>query len=84
MYFVYVIYNKESKKFYIGQTTNLSERVSHHNNKEFKNSYTSRFAGEWEVVYKESYPDRVSALEREKQLKSYKGRQFVKEKILPL
>ncbi len=84
MYFVYVIHNKESGKFYIGQTKDLDKRIEYHNNKEFRKSYTSQFAGSWKVIYKEAYPDRISVLRREKQLKSFQGRQFVKTKLLPL
>ena len=83
MYFVYAIYNQESQKFYIGQTENLEERIRLHNDKLFKNSYTSRFKGSWKLIYKEEVVDRKIALIREKQLKSYQGRQFIK-KFIPL
>ncbi|PIP55570.1 MAG: endonuclease [Candidatus Zambryskibacteria bacterium CG22_combo_CG10-13_8_21_14_all_42_17] len=82
MYFVYIIYNEEADKFYIGQTDDLEQRIIYHNTHEFNNSYTSRFAGHWNVIYKESYSDRTSSLKREKQLKSFQGRQFIK-KLLP-
>ena len=77
MYTVYVLYNKDYKKIYIGQTKNLDDRLILHNNRVFKNSYTSRFSGEWILIYKEKAKSRKEALEREKQLKSYQGRQFV-------
>ena len=83
MYFVYVIYNSVAHKFYVGQTKDLERRISFHNTKEFGKSYSSQFVGTWEVIYKEAYPDRSSALQREKQLKSYRGRQFIKNTILP-
>jgi putative endonuclease len=83
VYFVYAIYNQESQKIYIGQTENLEERIRLHNDKFFKNSYTSRFLGSWKLVYREEVADRKAALVRERQLKSYQGRQFVK-KFIPL
>ncbi len=83
MFFVYCIYNKEHKKIYIGQTDNVEVRLDLHNRKEFKNSYTSKFDGEWVVIYKEECKDRPEALIREKQLKSYRGREFIK-KYIPL
>jgi putative endonuclease len=70
MYYVYALYNKESNKIYIGQTGNLEERLKIHKNKVFNKSYTSRFKGAWELVYKEEVEDRSLALKREKQLKS--------------
>ncbi len=81
MYFVYAIYNQQSDKIYIGQTNNLDERLILHNNKTFRKSYTSRFDGSWELVYSEEISDRSAALIREKQLKSYQGRQFIKKLI---
>ena len=76
-YFVYSIYNVDNDKIYIGQTNDLENRLLMHNNKIFK-GYTSRFSGKWKLFYKETTPDRLSALKREKQLKSYRGRMFLK------
>lgn len=80
MYFIYAIYNKQSNKFYIGQTQDLYERLRLHNEHVFK-GYTSRFPGKWELIYKESVATRSEALKREKQLKSYRGREFLKNRI---
>lgn len=81
MYYVYAIYNELNKKIYIGQTEDLDLRIKMHNDKTFRNSYTSRFDGEWELIYKEKLGSRVEALKREKQLKSYRGRQFIENLI---
>lgn len=77
MFYVYVIYNKEASKYYIGQTEDIDIRLRQHNNHTFK-SYTSRFPGEWELIYKESVATRSEALRREKGLKSGRGREFIK------
>ena len=76
-FFVYSIYNQESDKFYIGQTKDLNNRLKLHNNKTFK-GYTARFDGKWSLIYNEELKSRAEALTREKQLKSYRGREFVK------
>ncbi len=81
MFYVYAVYNKKHSKIYIGQTDNLEIRIKLHNSKEFKKSYTARFDGEWELVYKEIVDTRLDALKREKQLKSYRGREFIKNLI---
>ncbi len=81
MFYVYSVYNKKHNKIYIGQTENLDQRVKLHNNKEFKNSYTARFDGEWVLVHKEELETRLEVLKREKQLKSYRGREFIKKLI---
>ena len=81
MYSVYVIYNTKHKKVYIGQTADLQERVMQHNSKLFKDSFTARFDGKWELIYSEQAPSRHQALKREKQLKSYQGRKFIQSYI---
>ena len=80
MYIVYAIYNKTVNKFYIGQTMDIQERLQQHNDHIFK-GYTARFEGEWKLIYTESVATRSEALKREKQLKSYQGREFVKTRI---
>ena len=81
MYFVYALYNKQFDKIYIGQTENLAERLRQHNEKMFKNSFTARFEGEWILIYNEQTENRQKALVREKQLKSFRGREFVRKNI---
>ncbi len=81
MNYVYVIYNRQHHKSYIGETNNLEERLRAHNDHRFSISYTARFPGSWELVYCEEYTDRQEARKREKQLKSYRGRQFLKKYI---
>ena len=81
MYTVYAIYNRKHDKLYIGQTKNLKERLEMHKKGEFKKSYTKRFNGDWELIHVEKVPTRTDALRREKQLKSYRGREFLKNNI---
>lgn len=82
-FYVYIVYNKKHDRFYIGQTENLDERVKDHNDKRFSKSYTARFNGEWELVYKKEFTSRSEAIKREKQLKSYRGREHIKLNIIP-
>ena len=81
MYMVYVIYNRKHDKVYIGQTEDLVRRLELHNSKIFHRSFSARFDGVWELIYQEKCETRVDALKREKQLKSYRGRQFTKQYI---
>jgi len=80
IYTVYAIYNRENYKIYIGQTADLSLRLQIHNEKTFK-GYTSRFTGSWMLIYSEEVDSREKALKRERQLKSFQGRQFIKKFI---
>lgn len=81
MWFVYAIYNKVAKKSYIGETSDPERRLFEHNAKR-GNHYTAKFDGEWEIVYKEQVSDRKQALIREKELKSYRGREFLRQYIV--
>ena len=81
MFSVYVAYNRKHSKIYIGQSDNIHERMAAHNDKRFNHSYTSRFDGEWELLYKEDVATRNEALKRERQLKSFRGREFIKSFI---
>jgi putative endonuclease len=81
MYDVYVIYNAEATKYYIGQTENIVARLAQHNDHTYK-SYTSRFPGEWKLIYKESVATRSEALKREKSLKTGNGRAYIRS-IIP-
>ena len=80
MYSIYGIYNPKHRKIYIGQTIDLAERLKLHNLHTF-DGYTSRFDGEWQLIYKEEVDTRQQALIRERQLKSFRGRQFIKQYI---
>lgn len=80
MFVIYAVYNKQANKFYIGQTEYLARRINEHNSHTYQ-GYTSRFQGLWELIYQESAANRSEALAREKQLKSFRGRQFIKQQI---
>lgn len=80
MYFIYALYNRKHDKIYIGQTEDLVKRIEMHN-EHVLNGYTSRFDGKWALIYKEEAEDRKAALIRERQLKSFRGREFIKKHI---
>jgi len=80
MYFVYGLYSPRYKRIYVGFTSNLGNRLYLHNNP-INNTYTSRFRP-WVLIYSEELPDKITAMKREKQLKSARGRLFIKSFIL--
>ena len=82
MYYVYILRNIQSEKIYIGQTRDLENRIRQHNERGFyKASYTKINKGVWILVYKEVLGTRLEALKREKQLKSFRGREFIKNQL---
>ena len=86
MFYVYVIKNSQNGKIYIGQTSNLEKRLKRHNdklsNKRKSFTYKNKGSGKWILVYKEEFEERKDALKREKKLKSFQGRKFLRDKIL--
>lgn len=72
-FIVYALYNREADKIYIGQTEDLAKHLREHNSRLFTRSFTSRFSGEWVVIYQEQAQNRQMALVREKALKSFRG-----------
>ncbi|GAJ24079.1 unnamed protein product [marine sediment metagenome] len=71
---LYILRNLKGK-FYIGQTSNLEERLTRHNTNRPK--YT-RNKGPWTLVYQKSYPTRAEAMKREKQLKKWRRELLLK------
>jgi putative endonuclease len=69
---VYVIQGKSKR--YIGITNNLKRRLAEH-----RTGKTPGFrnAGDFLLLHSERFPDHSSAREREKFLKSGKGREFL-------
>ncbi|GEM_PF-555815 len=80
IYFTYAIYNDARNKIYIGHTQNIESRLKRHNGvlKNKNSSFTSKNKGHWILVHKEEFPERKNAVRREKELKSYKGRMFIR------
>ena len=80
MFTVYVLYSERYDKIYIGYTSDLKKRFKSHNELA-KKGWTVRFRP-WEIVYTETFERKQDALRREKQLKTSRGRAFIREEIL--
>jgi putative endonuclease len=74
MFYVYILKSLKTGQYYIGQTNNIIARLGRHNS----NSVSStKNKGPWEIFHKENFRDRVSAIKREKQIKSWKSRKAI-------
>jgi len=80
MYTVYVLYSGKFDKIYIGMTSNLEQRFLSHNELS-KKDWIKKYRP-WEIIHKEEYISKNQAILREKELKSYKGREFIRKHIL--
>ena len=70
-YYVYILSNNHKNVIYTGVTNDLTRRVYEHKNHLDKGSFTDRYNIE-KLVYFEETTDVRAAIEREKQIKSWK------------
>jgi putative endonuclease len=82
MFCVYILYSLKHQKSYTGMTSDLITRFQFHNHKSTK-GYTKRYRP-WYCIHVEFFDTKSSALKREKELESSKGREWIIHKILPL
>jgi putative endonuclease len=80
MFFVYIIEAVESKRYYIGQTENLQNRIDKHN--EGRNLSTKAYIP-WQLKWWKGFDTRSEAIRIERLLKGIKKRilleKYVKE-----
>ena len=69
-YTVYIL-RTSSNTLYIGQTNNLEKRIKEHKNKSGKSAKYIRYFSSFELVYREEYPTRSEAMQREFELKRW-------------
>jgi putative endonuclease len=63
---------------YIGATADLKQRMADHN--AGKSTHTAKFPP-WELICYIAFPDKYTALEFERYLKSHSGRAFAKKRL---
>ena len=78
MYYTYVLKSKMDGKFYTGYTKDLKLRFKEHNQGSVSSTKPRR---PFELVYYEACIDRADATKREKYLKTYHGKMFIKKRI---
>ncbi len=74
-YYVYILRSLKDGKYYIGSTSDIDARLRYHN-AGLQRSTKNRIP--FEIVYHETFESKTIALNREKQIKSYKGGQASK------
>ncbi|MEK7580349.1 MAG: GIY-YIG nuclease family protein [Patescibacteria group bacterium] len=79
MYWLYILKSLKNDKYYIGQTKNLEQRLTHHN--QGKNQST-KYSRPWELIYNKEFSSRNEVMKFEKYLKSLKNRDYLKKKII--
>ena len=79
-YHVYLLYAPDFDQIYVGFSTNVQGRLLSHN-VFAKKGWTIRYRP-WILVHTEAFATRKEAILREKQLKSAKGREWIRKNIL--
>ena len=79
MYYVYVLYSKNFDKIYVGFTSDLKGRLSAHNHPS-NSGWTAKYKP-WEMIYNEEFSEKLLAMKREQELKSSRGRSFIRALI---
>jgi len=77
-YNVYALYSPSLNKIYVGQSNNLTKRLADHNKGYSK--YTS-ITKDWILFYQEDFDNRSDAIKREKQLKTSRGRVYLRAEL---
>jgi len=81
MVYVYTLLSRiDEKRYYVGVTENLEERLKEHNQR--KVNYSKRYAP-WKVETYTVFENKELAYKFEKYLKSGSGHAFLKKHLLP-
>jgi putative endonuclease len=81
-FYTYVLYAPKTDKIYIGYSANPANRFIAHNHPQSK-GYTSKFQP-WTLIHIEKFDNKEDAMKREKELKSHRGRDFIRDLIADL
>jgi putative endonuclease len=79
MFYVYILEARDSKRYYIGQTENLDERIKRHN--DGKNLSTKAYIP-WQLRWWKEFVTRSEAIKIERNLKSIKKRVGIEKFVI--
>jgi len=77
-YYTYVLYSYKDRKLYTGYTVDLGNRLSEHKNGKV---FSTKHRLPVELIYYEVCLDKDDAKQREKYLKSGKGKKYLKNRL---
>jgi putative endonuclease len=75
---VYIIESIELSTYYIGQTSNITDRLERHNNGE---SISTKSKRPWKLLFTKEFETRSQAVKFERYLKSLKNKKYLNELI---
>ncbi len=80
MFKVYVLHSPTYNQIYVGFTSDLDSRMASHNILA-KKGWTIRYRP-WTLIHQEQFDTKAEAMKREKELKSGKGREWIRKHLL--
>ena len=78
MYYTYVLKSKKDDKLYTGSTTDLKSRLEKHKKGQVESTKNRR---PLKLIYYEACLKESDARRREKTLKSYRGKMFIRNRL---
>ncbi len=76
MYYTYILKSDKDGMYYIGYSENYKTRLLAHNSNKV---LSTKNRGPWRVFHLEEFPDEISAIRRERQIKSWKSRKAIEK-----
>ncbi|MCB0482219.1 MAG: GIY-YIG nuclease family protein [Flavobacteriales bacterium] len=76
-FFTYILYSKKLEKYYVGQSSDLFQRIENHN------SGLSKFTKNgipWTLIWSTELPSRQEALILEKKIKNMGAKRFLENR----
>ena len=74
MFWLYILKNEQTDRYYIGSTSDLERRLKEHLKGKTR---TTKILGDNKLVYTEEFDTLIEARTREKKLKSYKSKKYI-------
>ena len=74
----YILFSNSLRKYYVGSTSNLKNRLRDHNSGRSK--YTSK-GKPWDLIYSKEFNNHTEALKLESQIKKRGARRFLNDLI---
>ena len=77
-YFVYILQSEKDGTYYVGHTRDVDERLRRHNSG--RSTYTKALIP-WKLVYQEVFKSKGDAMNREKEIKAKKVRDYIEHLV---
>jgi putative endonuclease len=82
VHYLYILYSRKLRRYYVGETPDLEHRFLQHQDHYFKKNFT-RSAEDWKIVLSKVVASKEKALLLERFIKRMKSKKFI-EKVITL